>query len=334
MSGIEKIANNQSALADQYKHIENIIATNATVAKEKEEKDKKYVDALEGRLSKMENILQTFQEGQKPVEICTTPKQTESEVIEGSITVQKTQVNNADSSDKPQLEKVLEPSTSQSSVSMDTVENINTSGTGSIKINRLKKHKHKPKIVKIKKEKKKKIPEERKEQDPPTFMSLLFNFLINLTNGMFTLLNNITSSPTGIIWGILVLLAIFATRGQAMSTNESSIIHQSPIDLFLSNSNSGYLLYGIETVNYQTTDLLEEGIVIKSSELETQNIIQPDSYQASDSLEKEKIIKYSEENNKKVESSKLNIQNLVQPGNYRMVLGVGGLISSHPIQTW
>merc|ERR1712105_468228 len=42
ISGIEKIVNNQSALADQYKHIENIIATNATVAKEKEEKDRKY----------------------------------------------------------------------------------------------------------------------------------------------------------------------------------------------------------------------------------------------------------------------------------------------------
>merc|ERR1712030_26913 len=182
VSVIEKIANDQSALAEQYKHIKNIIATNA---KEKEEKDKKYVVALEGRLSTMENILQTFQEGQKPIEICTTPKQTESEVSEDSITVQKTQVNNAVSSDKPQLEKVIEPNTSQSSVIMNTVEKVNTSGTGSIKVNRLKKQKYKPKIVKIKKEKKKKVPEERKEQDSPTFMSLLFNFLINLTNGMF-----------------------------------------------------------------------------------------------------------------------------------------------------
>merc|ERR1712105_54616 len=39
MSGIEKIANEQSALAGQYKHIENIIATNATVAKEKGSED-------------------------------------------------------------------------------------------------------------------------------------------------------------------------------------------------------------------------------------------------------------------------------------------------------
>merc|ERR1711984_65630 len=100
VSVIEKIDNNQTALADQYKHIENIIATNATVTKEKEEQDKKYVVALEGRLTKMENILQTFQEGQIPIEICTTPKQTESEVNEDSITVQKTQVNNAVSSDK------------------------------------------------------------------------------------------------------------------------------------------------------------------------------------------------------------------------------------------
>merc|ERR1712030_211794 len=156
VSVIEKIDNNQTALADQYKHIENVIATNATIAKEKEENDKKYVVALEGRLSTMENILQTFQEGQKPIEICTTPKQTESEVNEDSITVQKTQVNNTISSDKPQLEKVIEPNTSQSSVIMNTVENVSTSGTGSIKFNRLKKQKYKPKIVKIKKEKKKK----------------------------------------------------------------------------------------------------------------------------------------------------------------------------------
>ena len=200
----------------------------------------------------MENILQTFQEGQIPIEICTTPKQTESEVNEDSITVQKTQVNNAVSSDKPQLEKVSEPSTSQSNVSMNTVEMLDTSGKMSIKVSHLKKQKYKLRIAKIKKDKKKIIPEEREEQDSPTFMSLLFNFLINLTNGMFTLLNDISSSPTGIVWGILVLLAIFAIRGQAMSINESSISHQSPIDLFLSNSNSGYLLYGIETFESNT----------------------------------------------------------------------------------
>merc|ERR1711874_757723 len=122
-----------------YKHIENVIATNTTVAKEKEEKDKKYVVALEGRLSTMENILQTFQEGQKPIEICTTPKQIESEVSEDSITVQKTQVNNAVSSDKPQLEKVIEPSTSQSNAGMNKVEMLDTSGKMSIKISQLKK---------------------------------------------------------------------------------------------------------------------------------------------------------------------------------------------------
>merc|ERR1712074_482629 len=98
VSTIEKIANEQSALAGQYKHIENIKATNATVATQRDLQDKKYVVALEGRLTKMENILQTFQEGQIPIEICTTPKQTESEVNEDSITVQKTQVNNAVSS--------------------------------------------------------------------------------------------------------------------------------------------------------------------------------------------------------------------------------------------
>merc|ERR1712105_136266 len=46
MSGIERIANNQTALADQYKHIENIIATNATVAKEKDLEDKKVISGI------------------------------------------------------------------------------------------------------------------------------------------------------------------------------------------------------------------------------------------------------------------------------------------------
>merc|ERR1712030_260064 len=69
MSGIEKIANNQSALADQYKHIENIIATNATVAKEKDLEDKKIISGIEkiannqsalaDQYKHMENIIAT-----------------------------------------------------------------------------------------------------------------------------------------------------------------------------------------------------------------------------------------------------------------------------------
>merc|ERR1712030_63376 len=54
----------------------------------------------------------------------------------------------------------------------------------------------------------------------------------------------------------------------------------------------------------QTTDLLEEGIVIKSSEVKRQKLVQPESYHASDLLEKEESIK----NSKEID------QNLVQPG--------------------
>merc|ERR1712030_103943 len=54
----------------------------------------------------------------------------------------------------------------------------------------------------------------------------------------------------------------------------------------------------------QTTDLLEEGIVIKSSEVKRQNLVQPESYQTSDLLEKEE----------KIKSLKEIDQNLVQPG--------------------
>merc|ERR1711984_46855 len=47
VSAIEKIANEQSALAGQYKHIENIKATNATVATQKDLEDKKIVSVIE-----------------------------------------------------------------------------------------------------------------------------------------------------------------------------------------------------------------------------------------------------------------------------------------------
>ena len=70
----------------------------------------------------MENVLQTFQEGQKPMENSIPPNQTETEVIGDSNAVQKTQVNNTDSSVKPQLETVPEPSNNQTNVSIDTVQ--------------------------------------------------------------------------------------------------------------------------------------------------------------------------------------------------------------------
>merc|ERR1712030_101984 len=93
------------------------------------------------------------------------------------------------------------------------------------------------KMLNIKKKNNEKSPEEKKEQVPQNFMSLLFNFLINYTNCMFSFLNNITSNPIGLVWGILILLALFAHKGMAADTNESSITHQSPINLFLNSSN-------------------------------------------------------------------------------------------------
>merc|ERR1712237_80815 len=49
---------------------------------------------------------------------------------------------------------------------------------------------------------------------------------------------------------------------------------------------------------------------IKSSGVKSQNLVQPDVYQTSDLLEKEKSVKPSEEQNQ-------NLQNLVQPGKYQ-----------------
>merc|ERR1712030_138330 len=94
----------------------------------------------------------------------------------------------------------------------------------------------------------------------------------------------------------------------------------------------------VQPGKYQTTELLEEGIVIKSSEVKSQKLVQPEVYQTPDLLEKEKSVKSSEENNlnlvqpgnyqtpdllekkisvKSSEEIDLNLQNLVQPGKYQ-----------------
>ena len=99
---------------------------------------------------------------------------------------------------------------------------------------------------------KKKDPEEEKEEVPQNFMSQLFNFFIIFTNGMFNLLNNIISSPTGIIWGILFILTIFALRGQTAEIPVKSATPQTAIEHFLSASNSGYIVYGINTFETYT----------------------------------------------------------------------------------
>ena len=95
--------------------------------------------------------------------------------------------------------------------------------------------------------KQKKIPEEKKEEVPQNFLSQLFNFFIIFTNGMFNLLNNIVSSPTGIIWGILFLLAIFALKSQAAEIPMNDATPQNALEHFLSTSNSECIVYGIDT---------------------------------------------------------------------------------------
>ena len=67
---IIKLTKNDSINLENIKSIKNTLASNETKAKEKEEKEKKkdlrtqeYFNSFEGRLSKMENVLQTFQEG-------------------------------------------------------------------------------------------------------------------------------------------------------------------------------------------------------------------------------------------------------------------------------
>ena len=124
--------------------------------------------------------------------------------------VQKTQVKDTESSTESQSEIVPEASCDPSNVSIDTVQLSHVTGTKPLKqkTSQLKQRRYKLKMLNWKKSNKRRIPEEKKEEVPQNFMSQLFNFFIIFTNGMFSLLNNITSSPTGIIWGIIFILTI------------------------------------------------------------------------------------------------------------------------------
>ena len=63
------------------------------------------------------------------------------------------------------------------------------------------------------------IEETDKDDDSSSTVKFLvkhtFNFLIAIITGFFNLMNNIINSPTGILWGILALLALCCTLGHA-----------------------------------------------------------------------------------------------------------------------
>merc|ERR1712015_513044 len=151
-TGIEHINTSLVTIADNQSTLETALASNAEALKEKKKNDRKkdertikYLGAVDERISKLEKVLQASQEGQIPLLNCVTPIQIEPEVIRASNAVQKTQVNNTVSEEKPQLNQVPEPDSNQSNVSINTVKVQNISG---IKVKNLKKLSHKLKVLK------------------------------------------------------------------------------------------------------------------------------------------------------------------------------------------
>ena len=69
---------------------------------------------------------------------------------------------------------------------------------------------------------------------------------------MFNLLNNIISSQHGIIWGIRFILTILALKSQAAEIPVKDATPQTALEHFLGASNSGYIVYGIDTFETYT----------------------------------------------------------------------------------
>ena len=90
--------------------------------RKKDIRNLKYLGTLEGRLSNLENALQSHQDCQKPVENTIPPSQPNTEVKEDFNAVQMTEVKNTESSTESQSEIAPEASCDPSNVSIDTVQ--------------------------------------------------------------------------------------------------------------------------------------------------------------------------------------------------------------------
>ena len=119
-------------------------------------------------------------------------------------------------------------------------------------------------MLKLKRNRKN-VPEAKKEQVPQNFMSLMFNFFLHFTSQTFSLLNSIFSNPASAVWGVILILILWSVQIRAENINETRAIQQSPVDLFLSSPNSGYLVYGIKAFETNT-------LVIPIDELEKNEV--------------------------------------------------------------
>ena len=77
-----------------------------------------------------------------------------------------------------------------------------------------------------------------------------FNFLITIITGFFNLMNTIFTSPTGILWGILALLAINIALSQASPISENDAITQTSLETLLNSlgPNPSFILYSVKTM--------------------------------------------------------------------------------------
>ena len=146
----------------------------------------------------METAIQSKQADQAHTEAIIPPIQSNTVLKQDFIAVQKTEVKEAELPIEHQSNTVPATSPEPSIVSIDTTQISNVTGTKIIKkkTSHLRKRKSKLRMPTMKQ---KKFTEEKKEEVHQSFWSQLFNFFIIFTNGMFNLLNNIVSSPTGLI---------------------------------------------------------------------------------------------------------------------------------------
>ena len=103
-------------------------------------------------------------------------------------------------------------------------------------------------------EKKESVEETDQDDDSTSTVRFLvkhtFNFLITIITGFFSLMNTLFTSPTGILWGILALLAINIAFSQASPISENDAITETSLENLLNSlgPNPSFILYSVETL--------------------------------------------------------------------------------------
>ena len=98
------------------------------------------------------------------------------------------------------------------------------------------------------------IEEADHDEDSPSTVRFLvkniFIFLITFINAFFNLMTTIFKSPTGIIWGVLALLAFHIAMSQATPISENDANTQTSLETMLNSlgPNPSFMLYSVKAM--------------------------------------------------------------------------------------